>query len=170
VPVANWLNIGEKPRPSSFIPAPPRAEAPSLVAAPPASSDRLVRPEDLADTEATIRTFPVRVAIEQGAGHFYIGINPERLEIRVGEGIEWDFHYIGGADVVVDEIVIEFEKPSPFGRTTFKSQKPGSARPHRQVSGPAVRVSGPGEIQYTIRCYNLFKSQLAMARPIVAIA
>jgi hypothetical protein len=170
VPVANWLNIGEKPRPSSFIPAPPRAEAPSLVAAPPASSDRLVRPEDLADAEASIRTSPVRVAIEQGAGHFYIGINPERLEIRAGEGIEWDFHYIGGADVVVDEVVIEFDKPSPFGRTTFKSQKPGSARPHRQISGPAVRLNGPGEIQYTIRCFNLFKSQLAMARPIVAIA
>ena len=170
MPVANWLNIGEKPRPSSFIPAPPRAEAPSLVAAPPASSDRLVRPEDLADGEATIRTFPVRVAIEQGAGHIYIGINPERLEIKVGEGIEWDFHYIGGADVVVDEIVIDFNKPSPFGKTSFKSRKPGSARPHRQISGPAVKLSGSAQIQYTIRCFNLFKSLLAVAHPILAIA
>jgi hypothetical protein len=168
--VANWLNIGEKPRPSSFIPAPPRAEAPSLIAAPPASSDRLVRPEDLADAEATIRTYPVRVAIEQGAGHFYIGINPERLEIKAGEGIEWDFHYVGGADVVVDEVVIEFEKPSPFGKTSFKSQKPGSARPHRQLSGPAIRHDHPVRIQYTIRCMNAFKSALAVAHPTLVIS
>src|SRR5205085_2213099 len=72
-PAANWLNKGEKPRPSSFIPAPARAEAPSLIAAPPASSDRLISAGEL--TEFAVRTVPVRVDIEQGGGRSYVAIN-----------------------------------------------------------------------------------------------
>jgi hypothetical protein len=169
-PVANWLNLGEKPRPSSFIPAPPRAEAPSLVAAPPASSDRLIHPEDLSAAHSTLRTYPVRVDIEQGAGHVFVSVNPEQLTIRPGEGIEWDFRYVNGADVVVDEVVIEFDKPSPFTKASFKSQKPGSARPHRQISGAAAKSAAGKQIKYTIRCLNLFKSELAKIRPWLAIA
>jgi hypothetical protein len=168
-PVANWLNQGEKPRPSSFIPAPPRAESPSLVAAPPASSDRLVHPEDVEAAGSTLRTYPVRVDIEQGAGRVFISVNPEQVTIHPGEGIEWDFRYVGGADVVVDEVIIEFEKPSPFSRTSFKSQKPGSARPHRQISGAASKASVGRQIEYTIRCMNPFKSELAKTRPRVTV-
>src|SRR2546423_765031 len=93
-PVANWLHIGDKPRPSSFMPAPPRAEAPSLVAAPPASSDRLIRPEEL--HESVVRTVPVRVDIEQSAGKVFISVNPLEATVRPAEGIEWDFRYLGG--------------------------------------------------------------------------
>src|SRR5689334_18931069 len=110
-PTAAWFSQGEKPRSSSFIPAPPRAEAPSLVAAPPASSDRLVGSHEL--TEFAVRTVPVRVDVEAGGGRIFLTILPLEVELRVGEGIEWDFRYIGGADVIIDEIVIEFEKPSP---------------------------------------------------------
>jgi hypothetical protein len=159
-PVAAWLPQGvDKPRPSSFIPAPPRAEAPSLIAAPPASSDRLIRPEDV--TEFVTRTVPIRVDVEQSGGRVFISVNPEEVVLRPGEGIEWDFRYLGGADVTVDELVVEFDKPSPFSSMTFRSHKPGAARPHRQFSG-AVQKSAIGKrIQYTIRAMTPFKTELA---------
>lgn len=160
-PVANWLPQGEKPRPSSFIPAPARAEAPSRIAAPPASSDRLIRPEDV--TEFVTRTVPIRVDIEQGGGKFYVAVNPIEVTLRAGEGIEWDFRYLGGADVVADEVLIEFEKPSPFSQTVFKSRKPGAARPHRQLSGPTQKSATGKRLQYTIRAMTPFKSELAHA-------
>lgn len=167
-PVAAWLPPGaEKPRPSSFIPAPPRAEAPSLIAAPPASSDRLIRPEDV--TEFVTRTVPVRVDVEQSGGRVFISVNPEEVVLRAGEGIEWDFRYIGGADVTVDELLVEFDKPSPFSQTNFRSRKPGAARPHRQLSG-AVHASSAGKtIRYAIRAMTPFKTELAVARPVVTI-
>lgn len=159
-PVAAWLPQGvDKPRPSSFIPAPPRAEAPSLIAAPPASSDRLIRPEDV--TEFVTRTVPVRVDVEQGGGRVFISVNPEEVSLRPGEGIEWDFRYLGGADVTVDELVIEFEKPAPFSSMTFRSRKPGTARPHRQLSGPVQKAATGKRFQYTLRAMSPFKTELA---------
>ena len=162
-PVAAWLPQGvDKPRPSSFIPAPPRAEAPSLIAAPPASSDRLIRPEDV--TEFVTRTVPVRVDVEQGGGRVFISVNPEEVSLRPGEGIEWDFRYLGGADLAVDELVIEFEKPSPFSTMAFKSRKPGTARPHRQLSGPVHKSSTGKRVGYTIRAISPFKTELASSK------
>jgi hypothetical protein len=165
--VATWFTQGEKPRPSSFIPAPPRAEAPSLVAAPPASSDRLVASHEL--TEFAVRTVPVRVDVEAGGGRIFIATNPDDAVLRVGEGIEWDFRYIGGSDVIVDELVIEFEKPSPFPQATFKSRRPGTARPHRQLSGAVHKTAAGKRIRYTIRAINAFKSEMAVARPWVTV-
>src|SRR5256885_10033245 len=46
------------------------------------------------------------------------------VELRVAEGIEWDFRYIGGADVIIDEIIIEFEKPSRSEEHTSELQSP----------------------------------------------
>jgi hypothetical protein len=166
-PVAAWLRQGEKPRPSSFIPAPARAEGPSLIAAPPASSDRLIRPEDV--TEFVTRMVPIRVAIEQGGGRAYIGVNPEEVTLRPGEGIEWDFRYIGGADVTVEEVIIEFEKPGPFTNAAFRSRNPGTARPHRQLSGPAQPGLAGQRLRYTIRAMTAFKTELAVARPYITV-
>jgi hypothetical protein len=157
-PAASWLST-EKPRPASFIAAPARAEAPSAVAAPPASSDRLIRQEDL--DYSAVRTVPVRIDVEQGAGRFYVIANPMEVSVRVGEGIEWDFRYIGGADVNVDEIVIELEKPSPFTQAVFRTRKPGGARPHRQMSGGAVPSAAGKRVQYTVRAMTPFKTELA---------
>jgi len=168
VATANWFaKENEKPRPSSFIPAPPRAEAPSLVAAPPASSDRLIRPEDL--NETAVRTVPVRVDVEQAAGRVYLIASPVEVNLKPGEGIEWDFRYLGGADVMVEELLIEFDKPSPFSASSFRSRKPGAARPHRQLSG-AAKTSGGKQTSYTIRAYNMFKTELAMTRLMVNVA
>ncbi|HVG24252.1 MAG TPA: hypothetical protein VND45_08885 [Thermoanaerobaculia bacterium] len=160
-PAASWLST-EKPRPASFIAAPARAEAPSAVAAPPASSDRLIRAEDL--IHSAVRTVPVRIDVEQGAGRFYVLANPMEVSARVGEGIEWDFRYIGGADVNVDEIVIEFDKPSPFGQTVFRTRKPGGARPHRQLSGPINASAAGKRAPYTVRALNQFRTELANAK------
>ena len=165
--VATWFTQGEKPRPSSFIPAPPRAEAPSLVAAPPASSDRLVASHEL--TEFVVRTVPVRVDVEAGGGRIFLAANPDDAILRVGEGIEWDFRYVAGADVTVDELIIEFEKPSPFTQSTFRSRRPGTARPHRQLSGPAHKNAAGKRIRYTIRAINTFKTEMAVARPWVTV-
>jgi len=168
VATANWFaKENEKPRPSSFIPAPPRAEAPSLVAAPPASSDRLIRPEDL--NETAVRTVPVRVDVEQAAGRVYLIASPVEVNLKPGEGIEWDFRYLGGADVMVEELLIEFDKPSPFSASSFRSRKPGAARPHRQLSG-AAKTAGGKQTSYTIRAYNMFKTELAMTRLMVNVA
>lgn len=162
-PVAAWLSTAEnKPRSSSFIPAPPRAEAPSLVAAPPASSDRLVRAEDVA--AVAVRIVPVRIDIEMPGGRGYIGVNPTEAALRVGEGIEWDFRYVGGADVTADEIIIELDKPSPFAQSSFRSRKPGTARPHRQLSGAVQENAAGKRFQYTVRVMTAFKTELASAR------
>jgi len=138
-----------------------------LVAAPPASSDRLVASHEL--TEFAVRTVPVRVDIEAGAGRLFLSILPLEVELRVGEGIEWDFRYIGGADVIIDEMVIEFEKPSPFSASLVKSRRPGAARPHRHLSGPAQKAAAGKRVQYTIRALNAFKTEMAAARPWVRV-
>lgn len=157
-PAAAWLST-EKPRPASFIPAPPRAEAPSAIAAPPASSDRLIRPEDL--THLAVRTVPVRIDIEQGVGRFHVIAYPLEVSLKVGEGIEWDFRYIGGADVTADEVVIEFERPSPFPQIVYRTRKPGGARPHRQLSGGALSSAVGRRVQYTVRAMTAFKTEMA---------
>jgi hypothetical protein len=157
-PAASWLST-EKPRSASFIAAPARAEAPSAVAAPPASSDRLIREEDLA--HPAVRIVPIRIDVEQGAGRFYVIANPMEVSVRVNEGLEWDFRYIGGADVNVEEIVIEFEKPAPFAQNVFRTRKPGGARPHRQLSGGALPAAAGKRVQYTVRAINQFKTELA---------
>jgi len=168
-PVAAWLPQGvDKPRSSSFIPAPARAAAPSLSAAPPASSDRLIRPEDV--TEFVTRTVPIRVDVEQSGGRVFISINPEEVTLRAGEGIEWDFRYLGGADVTVDELLIEFEKPSPFSVTSFRSRKPGTARPHRQLSGPVQKSAAGKRAQYMVRAMTAFKTELANRKLVLNVA
>jgi hypothetical protein len=166
-PVANWLHTGEKPRSSSFIPAPPRAEAPSLVAAPPASSDRLIRSEDL--IAPAVRTVPVRIDLEAQGGRVGIYPNPIEASLKPGEGIEWDFRYLGGADVSVDEIIIEFDKPSPFPQQVFRCKKPGIGRPQRQLSGAASQAASGRRLQYTIRAMTAFKTELGVAKPFVVI-
>ncbi len=165
---AAWFSQGDRPRSSSFIPAPPRAEAPSLVAAPPASSDRLVGAHEL--TEFAVRTTPVRIDIESSGGRIYLSINPNETSLRAGEGIEWDFRYLGGADVVIEELVIEFAKPSPFNITVFRSRRPGAARPHRQLSGPAQASAAGKHLQYTVRAFNAFKTEMAVAQPAIVVA
>lgn len=165
---AAWFSQGDRPRSSSFIPAPPRAEAPSLVAAPPASSDRLVGSHEL--TEFVVRTVPVRIDIESNGGRIYLTINPNDTTLKVGEGIEWDFRYLGGADVVIEEMIIEFAKPSPFPTTIFRSRRPGAARPHRQLSGPAQQTASGKTIQYTVRAFNAFKTEMAAAQPVMMVS
>ena len=161
-PAAAWLST-EKPRPASFIPAPPRAEAPSAIAAPPASSDRLLRPEDTINLIA-VRTVPVRIDIEQGAGRFYVIASPQEVTLKVGEGIEWDFRYIGGADVTADEVIIEFDRPSPFPQNVYRTRKPGGARPHRQLSGGALAPAAGKRIQYGVRAMNVFRTEMASTK------
>ena len=167
-PTAAWFSQGEKPRSSSVIPAPPRAEAPSLIAAPPASSDRLVADHEL--TEFVVRTVPVRVDVEAGGGRVFMSIYPEDVTLKIGEGIEWDFRYLGGADVIIDELIVEFEKPAPFPHSTFRSRRPGTARPHRQLSGPAQKSATGKRIRYSIRAINAFKTEMAVAKPYVVIS
>ncbi|HUP45251.1 MAG TPA: hypothetical protein VM779_07030 [Thermoanaerobaculia bacterium] len=116
------------------------------------------------------RTVPIRVAIEQGGGRVYIGVNPEEVKLRPGEGLEWDFRYVGGADVTVDEIVIEIDKPSPFSHQYFRSRNPGTARPHRQLSGPARPGAAGQRTRYAIRAMTAFKTELASAQPYITIA
>jgi len=94
---------------------------------------------------------------------------PSEVSIRRGDGVEWDFRYLGGADVIVEDVVIEFGKPAPFSKTSFKSQKPGSARPHRLLSGATIPAAVPGRATYTIRCLNHYKTEVAKAASTLVI-
>lgn len=167
--MATWISLTERPRPSSFIPAPPRASSPDLVAAAPASSDRLIDPTDLVGI-ADYRTVPVRVEIERSAGRIYISVNPEAAELHPSDGIEWDFRYLGGSDIEVQEVAIEFIEQTPFAASLFHSQKPGNARPHRQISGPSIRDGSGTAIGYVIRCRNAYKTELAMTTASIMFA
>lgn len=168
-PVANWLNPdAPRPRPSSFIPAPPRAEAPSLAAAPPASSDRIIRPDDLIGIDVAIRTSPVRIDVEHSGGRLNVIPIPETVAIHAGDRVEWDFRYLGGSDAIVEEIVIDFDKTSPFGKGSLRSKKPGSARPHRQLSSPSS-ATAKGRTVYTIRCLNLLRKEVAAGTAAIVV-
>lgn len=134
------------------------------MAAPPASSDRIVRPADLVGVDMAIRTFPVRVDLEQAGGRTRVHVFPETVAIRAGDGLEWDFRYLGGSDAIVEEVLIEFEKPTPFSKASFRTKNPGSARPHRQLSGPAQKSAAGESVSYTIRCYNLAKIEVAVSQ------
>ncbi|HVT05110.1 MAG TPA: hypothetical protein VHL58_17235 [Thermoanaerobaculia bacterium] len=164
-PLAAWIPEpnGTVRRSASFIPAPPRAESAFTTAAPPASSDRLFREGDVDAPAVPIRTYPVRVDIEQSAGRFYVATYPSEVMIKRGDGVEWDFRYIGGADVIVEDVVVEFGKPAPFVKGVFKSQKPGSARPHRLLSGATIASATAGRMTYRIRCLNHFKTEVTAA-------
>lgn len=116
-----------------------------------------------------MRTVPVRVDIEAGGGKIYLGINPSEVVLHPGEGIEWDFRYLGGADIVIEELVVEFEKPAPFSGGVFRSRRPGAARPHRQLSGPVHKTALGKRIQYTIRAFNGFKTEMATVKPAVRV-
>jgi hypothetical protein len=106
----------------------------------------------------------VRIDIEQGAGRFYVIAYPLEVTVKVGEGIEWDFRYVGGADVTADEVVVEFDKPSPFPQALFRTRKPGGARPHRQLSGGALPAAAGKRIQYTVRAMSGFKTEMAATK------
>ena len=116
-----------------------------------------------------IRTFPVRVDLEQAGGRTRVHVFPETVAIHVGDGLEWDFRYLGGSDAIVEEILVEFLKPAPFSKTSFRTKNPGSARPHRQLSGPAQESSAGASVPYTIRCFNLAKTEVAMFQPTVMV-
>lgn len=169
-PTANWFNMtGSKPRPSSFIPAPPRAEAPSATAAPPASSDRILHPEHLASlTLPAIRTFPIRVEIEQATGRTHVMIQPSEVTVRPGDGLEWDFRYLGGADTFISEVSIEFSG-HVFAQPKFVSKNPGSARPHRLLSGRLPDGAGKGAHNYRVRCKSLVGTEVADAIGVINV-
>ena len=89
-----------------------------------------------------------------------------RPEYEVSATASQGPHMIGGgADVTVDEIIIEFEKPAPFSTAAFKSRKPGAARPHRQLSGPAQKTAAGKRVRYAIKAMTAFKTELASTRP-----
>jgi hypothetical protein len=113
--------------------------------------------------------FPIRVDVEQGAGRFTLYVQPNRLSIRAGDAVEWDFRYLNGSDARAASVAIEFPTPPPFGQAKFKSEKPGSNRPHRQISGPALPVDGVKEIGYTFRCFDLIGREIAAFSPELVI-
>ncbi|MGK2858386.1 MAG: hypothetical protein ACSLFQ_14395, partial [Thermoanaerobaculia bacterium] len=166
-PLATWISQ-EGSRPSSFIPAPPRAKSAFTVAAAPASSDRLMREEDLAPPKP-IKTVPVLVHVEQHSGRIEINCYPPVVELTPGAAVEWDFRYFGGVDVLVDHIVIEIQKPSPFSKATYKSPKPGSARPHRQMTDLVSAKSAGLTLKYTIHAVNAYRTELASGSGIMEV-
>ncbi len=166
-PLAAWISQ-EGPRPSSFLPAPPRAQSAFTVAAAPASSDRLLRAEDL-QPQRPIKIVPVLIHIEQEAGRMYVRAYPPAVTVQPGAALEWDFRYFGGADVLVDQVIIELDKPSPFGKSQYKSQKPGSARPHRQLSEIASEKSLGKTTNYVIRCISAFRTDLTVGKASIEV-
>ena len=137
------------------------------MAAPPASSDRLVSNDEL--TAFAVRTAPVRIDVEAMGGRILLHIFPEDVVLRVGEGIEWDFRYLSGADVLIEEMIIELDKPAPFSQSAHRSKRPGINRPHRQLSGPVLKNAVGKQFRYTVKALNVFKTEMATARPLVTV-
>lgn len=131
-------------------------------------ADRVVRASDMTGVGTTYRVHPVRVDIEYTAGRMIAFPNPEELHIRVGEGVEWDFRYTGGADLMVEEILIELPKGAPFSKTSLRAKKPISPR-QRVLTGAAAAVDGEYRCEYTIRCLNSFKSEVAKGRAKIVV-
>ena len=156
---AAWFSQGDRPRSSSFIPAPPRAEAPSLVAAPPASSDRLVATHEL--TEFAVRTVPVRIDIEAERRPHLPDHQSERNHPRSRRRHRVGFplprrrrrRHRGDGHRVRQAVAVR--------TTVFRSRRPGAARPHRQLSGPAQESAAGKHLQYTVRAFNAFKTEMA---------
>lgn len=152
----------------SFIPAPPRAEAPSTVAAPPASSDRIIR-NDEELTLPAIRVFPARVEIEQTMGRTRIYLHPPEITLRQADGIEWDFRYLGGTDTFIERVVIEFEGKGLFLKPKFETRNPGAARPHRLLTGRLREDVGTGTYTYTLSAVDAFGNEMATARATIHV-
>lgn len=112
---------------------------------------------------------PVRIDVEQSQGRFLVLPNPLSVSVRNGEAIEWDFRYVGGADFAVEEIVIEFTKPAPFAQGTYRTRKPGGARPHRQISTPVTGLTG-SSAEYLITAMTPFKTSLATGKAQVVVS
>lgn len=162
--LAAWIPVDDesRPRSSSFIPVPPKLAAPSVVVAPPASSDRLFRRDDLQDLD--VRSFPVRIEVRQDGGRISVILQPEDLELRVGDGVEWDIRYLGGADLFIERVEIDFDRPGPFPKTGFKSKKPSSARPHRILSGASKTTTAGRVYSYVIHCSSALLVREASAK------
>jgi hypothetical protein len=123
-------------------------------------ADRVVRASDLTGVGTTYRVHPIRIDIEYSAGRMLLIPNPEELRIRSGEGVEWDFRYTGGANLMIEEIIIELPKGAPFQKAVLRAKKPTAPR-HRVLTGAAAAVSDDWVGNYTIRCLNSFKSEVA---------
>lgn len=147
----------------SFLPAPPRAEAPSTVAAPPASSDRIIRSDEALNLPA-IRVAPVRVEIEQSMGRTHIFLHPPEITLRQGDGIEWDFRYLGGTDTFIERIKISFEGANLFSSQRFDTKNPGAARPHRLLTGRLAEGASTGTYTYALEAVDLWGNSVANAR------
>lgn len=152
----------------SFIPAPPRAEAPSNVAAPPASSDRIIRNDEQLTLPA-IRVFPVRVEIEQTMGRTRVYLHPPEISLRSTDGIEWDFRYLGGTDTFVEKLRVEFQEKGLFSNRKFETKNPGAARPHRLLTGRMADGVKTGTYTYTVSAFDLYGTEIATARATVHV-
>lgn len=152
----------------SFLPAPPRAEAPSNVAAPPASSDRIIR-SDEGLTLPAIRVHPVRAEIEQSMGRTSIYLHPPEITLRKGDGIEWDFRYLGGTDTFIERVTIEFEQKNLFVSDRFETKNPGAARPHRQMTGRLDDDASTGTYTYRLTAVDMYDNIMATARATVHV-
>ena len=108
-----------------------------------------------------IRVIPCLVHVTQEGGRIVVRAYPPAVEVAPNDAVEWDFRYFGGADVLVTKVIIEIEKPSPFGKSSYRSHKPGNARPHRQVSDLVKERALGSDSVYTIHVLNAFKTELA---------
>lgn len=122
-----------------------------------------MREEDLAPPKP-IKTIPVLVHVEQDAGRIFVHCYPSVVTLTPGAAVEWDFRYFGGVDVLVDHVVVEIQKPSPFSKALYKSTKPGSARPHRQMSDLVSAKSVGTTVGYTIHAVNAYRTELAIGK------
>lgn len=147
----------------SFLPAPPRAEAPSTVAAPPASSDRIIR-DDAGLNLPAIRVHPVRVEIEQAMGRTSVYLHPPEITLRGEDGIEFDFRYLAGTDTFIGRVRIAFDGKKLFTSEGFESKNPGAARPHRLLTGRVAESAATGTYTYTLEAIDLWENVVAKAR------
>lgn len=167
--LAAWIPADEeKPKPSSYMPVPERAARADGSAAPPASSDRRLTDEEVAPL-LRIRTVPVRISVETDRGRIHSRVHPSRVTVRPSDGIEWDFRYMHGTDVIVKSVEIILGKKRPISKSKFSSKVPRGSRPHRHFSGEVRKNAAGSTFSYEIRLYDAARRVVSVEKAEISV-
>ena len=69
---------------------------------------------------------------------------------------------------MIEEIIIDLPKASPFSKAQFRAKKPTAPR-HRVLTGAAASVASEFSGEYSIRCLNQFKSEVANGKARIVV-
>ncbi|MBW3564081.1 MAG: hypothetical protein KY459_05105 [Acidobacteria bacterium] len=149
------------------MPVPERAAHADGSAAPPASADR--EHEESVHPSLEIRTHTIRIEVLSDDGEIRLLVRPPQLEVAVDDGVEWDFRYHHGTDVIVKNVLIEFGRKKPVAKSKFSSKVPRGYRPHRHFTGQIRSSAAGSKFDYSVQVFDAGKRAVASAKGSIAV-